>query len=317
LEGFGLIGAIVLFSVIFFIMFGLMRGYGLPFRTALPLAFALFYIGLWAVSPNILHNMAEIFPPINAILLVIFFVSVVKVVLSFFHHTKSPIATGSIMAGQKLVKPDTTLIDKDIKAEEREAKAITHTTRPITKTVIKTVDDIHQCLNQLAKTIEASGGSINQPEAQQIQHLLQQITQKEQLLNQGLATIGKHIDAYQQHHKQDIQNLYSRLQQATGKKRREIEDEIKYQKRMLSTLSFMAKRENQLPQLWKSFNDLLQKAMQALEAKKIRECLNYIQHAQKDLHEMMKLHKEQKSLERYLAKLDHRLVKDLEREKKT
>jgi len=62
LQGLGLFGAVLLFIVVFFIIFGLMRGYGMRTSNALSLGFALFYISLWAVIPNILYTIHENLP---------------------------------------------------------------------------------------------------------------------------------------------------------------------------------------------------------------------------------------------------------------
>jgi hypothetical protein len=110
--------------------------------------------------------------------------------------------------------------------------------------------------------------------------------------------------------------LQQRLKGAKGKHRKEIEEEIRYQRRMLSCLSFMAERERTLPNLWKRFNEMFSRAIQALKEQKIQETVNYLQHAKPELQKILKLHKKQKHLERYLAKLDHRLIKDLKKERK-
>ena len=115
LQGLGLFGAILLFIVIFFVIFGLMRGYGMHLSNALPLGFALFYISIWAVSPNILHNLAAIFPPANGILLILFIFSLVKIMLAFFRHSKSP-SIKSFTGGHNphFSTPDTEEIDREI-----------------------------------------------------------------------------------------------------------------------------------------------------------------------------------------------------------
>jgi hypothetical protein len=90
LQGLGFYGAILLFMVIFMILLGLLRGYGMHLSKALPLTFVLFYVGMWTMSPSLIDSIGELFPPLNGLLLILFIVSVIKTISAFFRHSSTP-----------------------------------------------------------------------------------------------------------------------------------------------------------------------------------------------------------------------------------
>ena len=102
-ESLGMFGVFLALVMVFFIIFGLVRSYGMKLNNALPLSYALLYLSLWGFSPNIFDNISDIAPPVNLILLILFFASVWKVVRGFFHHSQSD-SSGSMHIPDKSIK---------------------------------------------------------------------------------------------------------------------------------------------------------------------------------------------------------------------
>ena len=157
LQGLGLFGAVLLFIVIFFIIFGLMRGYGLRLSTALPLGFALFYVCLWAVIPNILTTFQNTFPAVNGILIILFVVSVFKVLAAFFRYSrKSPLNTARTIQKPGFLPPDPDVpeIEREEREEKKEMKLLKKRSMKLTKMEINTVEEIADYLEQMINVIK-------------------------------------------------------------------------------------------------------------------------------------------------------------------
>ncbi|MDZ7760039.1 MAG: hypothetical protein U5L00_07280 [Desulfovermiculus sp.] len=315
LQGLGLLGAFLLLIVVFFILFGLMRGYGIHTQTALPLGFALFYTSMWAVSPNIVNTIIDIHPLLNLILVILFIASVFKVLGAFFRHTKSTPQASARDLQTQFSDPNDMEIKREIRDDQKERKKLKKT-RKVTKRELKTVEEIERLLADMAQTIRAKGNSVDQEEIRQLTTDLNAISKNEGLLSQGSELLKHHVQAYQTHHRKDINELQNRLAKTPSeKKKKAIKDEILYQKTMLKSLDFMNQYEAKLKEFVQVFNSLLSKAMQCLKSRYPADALSHLEHAMKDLAQMKTLIARQKGFEKYLQKLDKKLIKDLKAER--
>ena len=102
--------------------------------TALPLGYALFYLSLYAVSPNLLDNLSEIFPQGNGILGILFIASLIKIVMRFFSHSQSAKRCSKRTTSMKPSKIDDVEIDKEITEDKKERKLLKGKTANVTKT---------------------------------------------------------------------------------------------------------------------------------------------------------------------------------------
>ena len=320
LQGLGLFGAVLLFIVIFFIVFGLLRGYGLRLSTALPLGFALFYVSLWAVIPNILTTFQERFPPVNGILLVLFVVSVFKVLATFFRHSrKSPLELSKAMPKPDFFPPneEDSEIEREEREEKKEVKLLKKRSMKLTKMEIKTVEEIENYLEQMIGVIKGKGSDIDQDEIAELSHVLRQIGKKQSLLKQGLELIKRHEKAYKNIHKRDVAELEKRFSGAKNNdEKKVIEEEIVYQKRMVEALDFIEKYEQRITDFTQSFNKFIYAAMQKLKGRYASDALEYLVEAHKSLTAMKHVYEKQKEIEKYLLKLNKKTIKDLKKEKK-
>ena len=317
LQGLGLFGAILLFVVIFFIIFGLMRSYGMRASTALPFGFVLFYISLWAVSPNILHNLADIFPPANGILILLFAVSLFKIVSAFFRHSRhSPVESARELKQMDLSSPDASEIDQELNEDRKEMRFLKRKTMRITKKDIKTVDDIADYLKQMIQVIEKKGNEIDSEEIAEITHILRRIAKKENILKSGTKLIKEHLAVYEAKHKKDIAEMEKRLLETKDKKQKKvIEEEIDYQRKMLQALDFIEKNEHRIIEFSRSFNRLLASAVQKLKSHSPGDALSDLEQSFNGLKEIKHIFEKQKELEKYLRKTNRRTISDLKKEK--
>ena len=317
LQGLGLFGAVLLFIVVFFIIFGLMRGYGMRLSNALPLGFTLFYISLWAISPNILHTLAKIFPPANTILLILFIASVFKIIFAFFRHSKKlPFDTAKDLQRTHFSTADDAEIDREINENKKEGKMLKKRTIRFTKLEVKTIDNIEECLEKLVRIIKEKGSSLTQDDVSELSHVLRKIGKNVTILKNGMNFIKEHLNSYETHHRKDISELEKRLSGTKDKKKaKAIENEIIYQKKMLQALDFMDKYESKIIQFAGSFSKLIFKAMQKVKSNYPNDALYYLEQAYKDLLEMRHVYEKQRKLENYLLKLNKKTISELKKEK--
>jgi hypothetical protein len=317
LQGFGLFGAILLFAIIFFIIFGLMKGHGMHVSNALPLGFALFYISLWAVSPNILHTIQNVFPPVNGILLILFIVSIFKIIFAFFNYSKEfPFGTVIDLSKTQFMKNENFATNRKTLENKKESKPLKKNTIKLTSQSLKTVEDIEGCLKQSIAIIKEKGNTIDRQETDQLINILRQIGKKEDLLKKSVGLIKVHVNAYEAIHRKDIPELEKRLNQTHDKKQRKtIEQEVIYQKRMLQVLDFMQKYENKINEFIRSFDNLLSAAMQRLKSHYPKDALSYLENANASLENMKHIYNKQQDYEKYLLTLNKKTIRDLKKEK--
>lgn len=318
LQGLGLFGTILLFIVVFFIIFGLMRGYGMQIHNALPLGFALFYISLWAVSPNIMHNIQKIFPPVNGLLLIIFIISVVKILFAFFRHTKpSNFKLPSSLRFSSNPDPFSSEIDEELSDEEREQAWLKGKTSKITHIEIKSLKHIEEYLWRIIKVVKENGNMISRGEISEVSKAIVKIQKSEKILNKGINLISEHLTHYRSIEKKDISELKKRASQTKDEKKvKIIKDEILYHTKMLEAEQFMQQYETEILRFVQSFNGHLATAMQKLGSSYPIDALSLLEQAAGHLSKMKQIYKKQEEIEKYLLKLNREVISNLKKEKK-
>ena len=283
---------------------------------ALPLGFALFYASLWAVSPNILHTISDIFPPFDLILLVLFIVSVVKILRAFFRHSRSPLDATKELSKTHFTTTDDVEIDKELKEDKKESRLLKRKTMRLTKLDIRTIEDIEDCLKHMISVIRDKGNTIDQREIAELTHGLKQIAQKESILKRGMELIRRHLIAYKQIHRKDIPELEKRLAESTDRKTQDIiQEQITYQKRMLQALEFMQRYAPKIEEFTKSLNRLVFMAMEKMKSAYPGDALKYLEYACRDMEQMKTTYEKQKDLEKYLLRINKKTIRDLKKEK--
>ena len=316
LANLGLLGAALILIIVFFITYGLMRAYGMKPWTALPIGYAIFYISLGAVSPNVLHNLADIFPLGNGILGFLFIASIIKTVMRFFSHSRAPKEAAIELSRIQPARIEEPEIQREIREDKQERRMLKGKTAQVTKTEIKTIEDIEKVIRHLAGIIKSKAPNLDQDDVGHVVAMLREVSRKESILGRGKDLIRAHANAYKSLHKKDTSELEKRLRETSDRKKRGlIEEELTYQKRMIQAVDFLDKYEVKIQQFIESFNRLLYTAMQKLKTNNPHEALSYLNAAYQELEKMRSIYSHQKEIETYLLKVNKKTIKDLKKEK--
>jgi len=304
---------------VFFVIFGLLRGYGMHLSNALPLGYCLFYLSILAVSPNVFSNLAKIFPPANGILLLFFVISIFKVIMAYLRKSRqSTEKLAKELRKTPAVTADTDQeIDREMEEDKDNQMKIKRKTMRITKFELKTIEDIENYLEQMIKIIKEKETKIDAQEIQELSDALKHISTKERLLRRGIEVITKHVHTYQNENRKDVSELKKRLAQTKDpSKRKTIEKEIEYQKHMLRALRFLELHEKKIRNFCQNFNQLLSEAVQKIEAHYPVDALLPLEKAHRHLVQMKEIYAQQKDIEKYLLRLNKKTIKNLKKEKK-
>ncbi len=125
LEGLGMFGAMLILIIIFFILFGLQRNFGMKVSISLPLGFVLFYISIFALTPNIMTNIQNIFPLAKPIMAILFAISLFRLITAFFRHSKPNLLNiGKEINNRPIPIKDEPEINHEIKDDKKEEKLL-------------------------------------------------------------------------------------------------------------------------------------------------------------------------------------------------
>jgi len=319
LAGLGMFGAMLIMIVIFFILFGLQRSYGMKISISLPLGFVLFYISLFALTPNIMTNIQKIFPLAKPIMAILFAVSLYRLVTAFFRHSKPNLKTvGKELEKAPIHPEDEPEINHELKDDKKEGKLLKKKTIKLTKLEIHTIDDIEKYLSHMMHLIKQKDKDITQEETHEISQILKHISDKENILLRSMPILKRQAEIFKLKHRKDISELEKRYHEAKDnpKQQKLIREELSYQKRMIEVLDFIEKYENKIVEFTQNLNQTLSKAMQKLRSLYPHECLEYLENAHKQIVSMKHIFKKQKELEKYVLSLNKKTMKDLKKEKK-
>jgi len=319
LAGLGMFGAMLIMIVIFFILFGLQRNYGMKISISLPLGFVLFYISLFALTPNIMTNIQNIFPLAKLIMAILFAVSLYRLIIAFFRHSKPNLKTvGKELEKTPIHPEDEPEINHELKDDKKEGKLLKKKTIKLTKLEIHTLDDIEKYLSHLMNLIKQKDKNITQEETHEISRILQHISDKENILLKSMPLLKRQAEIFKSKHRKDISELEKRYRTSNGnpKQQKLIHEELTYQKRMIEVLNFIETYENKIVEFTQNLNQTLSRAMLKLKSLYPHECLGYLNYAHKQIVSMKHIFKKQKELEKYVLSLNKKTMKDLKKEKK-
>jgi len=253
-------------------------------------------------------------PILNGIFIVGFIYLLFQLLSKMFMHSKSPRFVAKQM--ERFENPEKGRIDKEIRDDRREQKLIKRQTMKITNKEIQSIEDMEKYLEQVIDIVEKNGANLDEHQKSEVVSSLQKIGANEEILRKGMENIIRHLQAYEQHHKKDLNALKQQFDQAqNNKERKELENEIIYQQKMLEALEFMKAHENKITDFCRFFNTLISRAMQSLTEHKVNESLNFLLHAYNDLKKMKSIYEKQKQIEKYILKMDKRLMHDLKKER--
>lgn len=315
-AGLGLFGAILIFIAIFFVVFGLVKGFGMHTWNALPLGFCLFYISLWAVSPNIFDTLSRRIPIVNGILLILFIISIVKTFSGFMHHSKSPEPWALDLKRNDVIPADAPQIDNEIKSEKIERKNIKKKTLKLSKSELKDVKQIDASLKDIQQILETRK-DLSQDDKQQIVKELSRIAKTKADFENSLLRVRKHIERFKAKDRKDAAELEARYHKTTDPhKKREIKTEWDYEKKKLEIFNFIATYNDRITSYLKMFDTRMRAAVSYMQNNQLNLATHMIRNIRSDLANTKTILEKIKSYERYSVKLAKKEEQQLQTERK-
>ena len=187
----------------------------------------------------------------------------------------------------------------------------------LTKIEIKTTKHIEEYLKGMIEIIRESGSSLSKKQIDEITQALRKIVHDEIILKKGLNQINDHLGYYKSVEKRDISELKKRLSETKDKKKaRTIQEEIFLHSKMIEADDFMQQYETVVLQFIKSFDILLNQAMQNLESHNSNAALSNLEEAYKRLSGVKHVYEKLEVLEKDLLKLNKKALHGLKEEKK-
>jgi hypothetical protein len=316
LQGFGMLGAFLVFILIFFVVFGLIKAYGVKTWNALPIGYSLFYISVWAVSPNIFDTIARTFPLLNGILLVLFITSIIKSIMAFFRHSKSPLSSARELAHAEIHPVNEPEIEKEIDFEGKERKYIKKKTIKLTKRELKSVDHIDHYLKEIESVLKESDALTNN-QKNYIARSLIEIGKTKSDFQNGLALLSRHISRYREGDRNKSQELRQRFHNANDRRKKiEIQREWLFEKKKMDIYDFIKFHNEKIATFLTAFDGLIQKAVSFIKQNKPGKAASQVETSRTYLNAMKDILKKLKHHEFYLLKVSKKEEKELKKEKK-
>ena len=316
LQGFGMLGAFLVFILIFFVIFGLIKGYGVKTWNALPIGYSLFYISLWSVSPNIFDTIAKTFPLLNGILLVLFIASIIKSITAFFRHSKSPLSSARELSLAKIRPPDEPVINKEIDFEKNERKHIKKKTIKLTKRELKSVDHIDHYLKEIENVLKESDALTNNQKNHIVSSLIEVGKTKSDFQN-GLALLTRHISRYREGDRNKIQELRQRFHKANDRRKKiEIQREWLFEKKKMDIYDFINSHNEKIATFLTTFDGLIQQSVKFIKQNRPDKAASQVETSRTYLNGMKDILKKLKHHEFCLLKVSKKEEKELKKEKK-
>ncbi len=307
LEGWGILGTILIVFIASVIPYGLCRGFGLPKGKAFYLTYILFYILSWIQFPQLYYTLGDRnLGVVNLGLLILLIVAVFKLV----KFGKSRPGSGKGLANKEPFRPE---IEHEIDQEEHERKVIKTEAKKLTKLEIHTVEDIVQSLAGIQRIIEKDRDSLSKDERERIAHILETILGKEAVLNKGIENVRQLFHQIEIHDVKQLQELQKRMAKAEGKERQILKAEIKKEEEKLKIENIIVKFEERLSQCVISFAECLVLSVESIKRSPYPyDAKQSLTKARTILRDISDILKETKMLEKRvikLTKLEKRLLK--------
>ena len=315
LESFGFMAIWIIILIMGFVIYGLTK-MGMAKSTAISITYCIMFLSFFLLSPSLFDAISESFPLVNLIFIILFFYMIGKPLFSMF-NSKNPLEAARKIEHTNFTSGQDIEIEKEEGEDKAEIRDLKKKTIPGTKRELKSVFEIEELLIDIIQAIRKKGTNLTQEDKKKISDDLKLIARNENVLKQGLFFIRSHVNAYNRHHKKDINEIQQRLNKANSPKQKQIlGEELHYQKTMLDVIAFMDKAESRVIDFCKSFNTLIYQAMNRFTKNNPADALSYLQTAKNNLVKMGSIYKKQKELEKYLVKSEKKLIKDLKAEKK-
>lgn len=315
LESFGFLAIWLIIVILGFVIYGLIK-IGVAKDTAVSMSYCIMFLSFFLLSPSMFDAIAESFPLVNLIFVVLFFYMIGKPLFAMV-KTKNLSKVAKKVKKMNFLSDQDVEIDQEEKEDRKEIRDIKKAAVPVTKKEIKSVSDIKRMMDDIVKTVQEKNGALSSEDKVQIVRDLKQINQSESVLKNGMVFIRRHANFYNQHHRKDLREIHQRLTKSISKKQRDIlQEEIQFHQTMLQAISFLDTNESKTTHFCNSFNSLIQRAIERLSVQNVDDAIVYLTTAKNNLDKMAAVYEKQKWFEGFIIKSYRRLLKDLKRERR-
>lgn len=315
LDSLGFLAIWIIILIMGFVMYGLTK-IGLAKSTAVSVTYCVMFLSFFLLSPSLFDAIAEAFPLVNLIFIILFFYMIGKPLLGVLGN-RNPLKAARKIEKTNFTSDQDVEIEKDETEDKVEIKDLKKKTIPGTKREIKSISEIEKCLKDIVHVIEEKGSNLTEEDKKQISSDLKQVNLNENILYKGMNYIKSHVDSYFRKHKKDIGEIEQRLNKATTPKQKHfLQDELHYQKTMINVLNYHNRYGAQYINFVRAFNSLISKATDKLIHSSPEQAFAYLKEAHQNAIKMQHIYEDQKKFEKLLLKFDKKIIKDLKKEKK-
>ncbi len=312
------LGFMAIWLVVFFmglVVYGLSK-MGMSKGTAISVTYCIMFLSFFLLSPSLFDAISQAFPLVNLIFIILFFYMLAKPLYSIFTN-KSPLKSAREVKSNPFSSATDVEIEREEKEDLMEIKDIKKTAIPATKKEFKCIKDIKNALEEIVKLIHKKGNQLSGKEKKTIAEDLERINKDENILQRAANILKSSIYTYNNHHRKDVTEIQNRLKTAQNPQKAQIVEELNFHKTMLKIVNYMDRVESATEgNFIKSFNTYIFQAMRLLRNNKPEESLSYLQASKKNIDEIYDFLKKIKSLEKWLIKIDKKIIEDLEKELK-
>lgn len=312
IQGWGIIGSLLLVFMAATIPFGLCRGFGMSSHKAFYLTYILIYILSWVKYPDLYYILADHnLGLVNLGLLILFLVAIYKT-------AKIKGLGMDLSTEMKTQSPLKNEIDHELQVQDDEIRAIKKKGEKVIKFETKTVRDIEEALAKIHQIIETNRNNLPTEARKAIAENLAKITKAENVFMKGLWRLKKTFKSINIMDEKQFNEMQERLNKVSGKEKRILETEIKLEEEKIKIEHSVLECEKNLEKWLNYFNNFLHLAIKAMqESAYPYDAMPYLTKARVVLKDILSLLQKIKALEDKLLQLTKGEKKLLKKERKT
>lgn len=318
LESFGFLAVGLLAIIAFMVIFGLAKvGLFSNHKAAsFALAYSIIYTSFAAITPSLYDMIAEFFPLLNGLLLLLFLACLgllfYKAFASLIPGSKVKEAASSVQ--EHLKQPDQQNIQQEEQAEQHEYRDLTHTIKQIQKQETGSAEELNRQLNQLIHMLKGHQ-TLNQDDAKRITALLQEMAKHKNQFQNRLYQLKHAFDQEQNKDRSTIQDMERRLKETTDpRKQKAIKKELDYEKKKQEIFDFIKQNEKDIHTNLNAFQQQMGQASTLIQKNNTKKALACLQRAAKALGTIEKELSRLKHYEKELAAFDRKAFQKLHKE---
>lgn len=312
-ESFGFVAIWIIIFLVGLVTFTLFR-WGMKIDTAFALTYCVMYLTFAMLTPSLYDSIADSFPLMNLIFLIVFGYLGIRILMKIFSKNKTTENAAFEFKHNNIPPVDQAEIDRELQTDKDEKKNLKKKTTKLTNIELYKIEDIEKLVSQIIITLKKNP-SITEEEREDIYVLLNKIITKKKDFVYGLQILDRHIEKYERGDEKQINELNTRYVEAKDKKKKaEIRKELDFEKKKIQIFEFMKRDKNRLVEFLKFFDREMYNAVNALRQSNVPESINRLSMVKQQLGTIRKILKELTGYVSYLIKYSKKEEKILKKE---